>query len=277
MSLKDIIKKINRSPNEAEDLDSGYDNEYYQGAYGNRPADDRRPSETPAEDRFGEERRLADDRFATRFDAPVVGASSDDYYAPRRGWQEEDAPGYRERPVETVNTAVEPAAVPAEPEYLTFSPATYRDCREAIVRGLAAGHVIEVRLGRLEANDVLRLFDYMMGAVLALEGELVRPRTTTVVLLPAGVELDESKLEPEDEEDDEMYEDEDEYEDEYENEYEDEDEYEDEYEDDDEYEDEYDDESEEDESDDVYEKDEYAEEDDDGVYADEEEADRDAE
>ena len=59
--------------------------------------------------------------------------------------------------------------------------------------------MVVVRLRNLEANDVLRLFDYMMGAVLALEGELVRPAATTVVLIPKDVELDEDELEPDDE------------------------------------------------------------------------------
>ena len=88
-----------------------------------------------------------------------------------------------------------------------------------------------VRLGNMEANDVLRLFDYMMGAVLALEGELVRPAATTVVLLPKGAELDEDELEPDDDDEDEYEEDEES--EEYEEEYEDEEseEYEEEYED----------------------------------------------
>ncbi len=107
------------------------------------------------------------------------------------------------------------------------------------MRGLASGHVVVVRLGDLEAADILRLFDYMMGAVLALEGEMVRPRATTVVLLPAGVELDEDELELDDE--DEEDEDSDEYEEDDSDEYEDGEEYEDEY--DDEYE-EYDDDEE---------------------------------
>ena len=127
---------------------------------------------------------------------------------------------------------MEPVFAPEPaPEYLYFTPATYRDCREGIVKGLAAGHVVVVRLGDLEATDVLRLFDYMMGAVLALEAELVRPEATTVVLVPAGVELDEDELELDDE-------------DEYEDEYEDDEEYEDEYEEDEEYEEEYDEEEE---------------------------------
>ena len=115
---------------------------------------------------------------------------------------EEDAPAYRERV--QVEEKVEPVFTPEPaPEYLYYTPATYRDCREGIVKGLAAGHVVVVRLADLEASDVLRLFDYMMGAVLALNAELVRPEATTVVLVPDGVELDEDELELDDEDEDE--------------------------------------------------------------------------
>jgi FtsZ-interacting cell division protein YlmF len=147
----------------------------------------------------------------------------DDFRAPRTGlYVEEDAPAYRER----VEEKVEPVFAPEPtPEYLYYTPATYRDCREGIVKGLAAGHVVVVRLGDLEATDVLRLFDYMMGAVLALDAELVRPEATTVVLVPDGVELDEDELELDDE-DEEEYEDDEEYDEDEEYEEYDEEEYE---------------------------------------------------
>ena len=203
--MKDFFKKFTKPQTEVEDLDSGYDSEYYAGSY-------------DKEERVSDERRPEDSRF-----------ENNDYYAPRGGlYVEQDAPAYRERPEERVEPVFTPEPAP---EYLYFTPATYRDCREGIVKGLAAGHVVVVRLGDLEATDVLRLFDYMMGAVLALEAELVRPEATTVVLVPAGVELDEDELELDDE-------------DEYEDEYEDDEEYEDEYEEDEEYEEEYNEEEE---------------------------------
>ena len=203
--MKDFFKKFTKPQTEVEDLDSGYDSEYYAGSY-------------DKEERVSDENRSEDSRF-----------ENNDYYAPRGGlYVEQDAPAYRERPEERVEPVFTPEPAP---EYLYFTPATYRDCREGIVKGLAAGHVVVVRLGDLEATDVLRLFDYMMGAVLALEAELVRPEATTVVLVPAGVELDEDELELDDE-------------DEYEDEYEDDEEYEDEYEEDEEYEEEYDEEEE---------------------------------
>ncbi len=242
----DFFKKRTKTQHDVDDLDAGYDNEYYQGAYDRRDErddrsdryddrryDDRRNEDRRSDDRRSDDRRYDDrpddryDRYDDRYDD-----RSDRY--DRRTWQEQDAPAYRERFEEKTEPAFEPAPAP---EYLYFKPASYRDCREGIVRGLAAGHVVVVRLGGLEATDVLRLFDYMMGAVLALEGELVRPQATTVVLLPAGIELDDSELEL-DEDEDEDYEDE-EYEEDYEDEAEEDiDEYEDadeaEYDDDDE-------------------------------------------
>ena len=211
--MKDFFKKLTKTQNEVNDLDAGYDSDYYQGAYDR--SDDRRDDGYDRQDRYDDRR---DDRFdrRDRFDDRY-----DDRYD-RRTWQEQDAPSYRERVEEKPAPAFEPAPAP---EYLYFTPSTYRDCREGIVRGLAAGHVVVVRLSNLEANDVLRLFDYMMGAVLALEGELVRPAATTVVLLPKGTELDEDELEPDDEslDDDEEYEEEsyEEYEEESYEEYED--------------------------------------------------------
>jgi FtsZ-interacting cell division protein YlmF len=225
--MKDFFKKFTKPQTEVEDLDSGYDSEYYAGSYDKADRrDDRQDDRRPA----GEPERF--DR-AERYDR------DDSYYAPRGGlYVEEDAPAYRERTQAQVEEKVEPVFTPEPaPEYLYYTPATYRDCREGIVKGLAAGHVVVVRLADLEASDVLRLFDYMMGAVLALNAELVRPEATTVVLVPDGVELDEDELELDDEEyeDDEDYEDEEYDEDEDYEEY-DEDEYE-EYDEDGEYED----------------------------------------
>lgn len=264
----------------------GYEEPDFRPDNNSRYYENERPAERPAErvvERVVERPAPVEQPVAFREESPVRA---------RETWQEADAPGYRPTPAE-VETAPAPAPVftPAPaPEYLYFTPSTYRDCREGIVKGLATGHVVVVRLRKLEAGDVLRLFDYMMGAVLALDGELVRPASTTVVLVPKDVELKEEDIEPDeeeelvlaDEESDEEYDedeydeydeedtyengeygsyDEDEYEDEYdEEEYEDEAEYE-EYEDEDEYDDEYDDAEYEDEyDDDEYEDDESEEE-----------------
>ncbi|MBO5510552.1 MAG: cell division protein SepF [Clostridia bacterium] len=221
--MKDFFKKLTKPQPEVEDLDTGYDSEYYAGSYdkADRRAEGR-PEGRPEEDRRADRYEERDYR-AERTDRAERVEREDDYYAPRTGlYVEEDAPAYRER----VEEKVEPVFAPEPtPEYLYYTPASYRDCREGIVKGLAAGHVVVVRLGDLEASDVLRLFDYMMGAVLALNAELVRPEATTVVLVPDGVELDEDELELDDE-DEEEYEDDEEYDEDGEYEEYDEEEYE---------------------------------------------------
>ena len=298
--MKNLFKKLSNPQTEVEDLDSGYDSEYYAGSYdkadrrdnraesgrydergyneqprdgyrpeagryNEQPRDSYRPEAGRFDERRYDERPVEDNRYGyneRRYDERPVednryghNERDDGYYAPRGGlYVEEDAPAYRER----VEEAAEPVFTPEPaPEYLYYTPATYRDCREGIVKGLAAGHVVVVRLGDLAAGDVLRLFDYMMGAVLALDAELVRPEATTVVLVPDGVELDEDELELDgdepDEDDDEEYEEDEE-----------------EYEEDEEYEEEYDEDAEYDE-DEEYDEEEYDEEEEYEEYADEDE------
>ena len=223
--MKDFFKKLGKTQNEVEDLDSGYDSEYYTGSYDKADRrddrrDDRYDERRPMDDRYDDRRddrrddrwddrrddrrddRYDDRRMSDRFDDRRDDRRDDRYYddrrsadtaerfdrdagyaAPRGGlYVEEDAPAYRER----VEEKAEPVFTPEPaPEYLYYTPATYRDCREGIVKGLAAGHVVVVRLGDLEANDVLRLFDYMMGAVLALNAELIRPEAIHVMQITA--------------------------------------------------------------------------------------------
>ena len=242
--MKNFFKKINRNQEaEQEDLNLDY-SDFYMGKDSRSDRSDR------AEDRREEsapEQRSAGGYYDVAkpsrggYEEPDFQSDNTRYYdraedqrptervverpmerpldrgesvvRPRETWLEADAPGYRPNPA-TVEPEAETVFTPTPaPEYLYFTPSTNRDCREGIVKGLAAGHVVVVRLGDLEASDVLRLFDYMMGAVLALNAELVRPESTTVVLVPDGVELDEDELELDDEdeyEDDEEYEDEDE-------------------------------------------------------------------
>ena len=245
--MKNFFKKLNRGQDvEQDDLNLDY-GDFYVGkempnadrpaepasgnGYYDVPKNNNRGGYEEPDFRSDSGRYYDADRPVER---PAEPAES--FIKPRETWQETDTDGYRPQQQAVAEPAPEPTPVftPAPaPEYLYFTPSTYRDCREGIVKGLATGHVVVVRLRSLEANDVLRLFDYMMGAVLALEGELVRPAATTVVLLPKDVELDEDELE-DDEEDEPEAEYEDEYDEEYEEEYEEEygDDFEDEYEED---------------------------------------------
>ena len=268
-----------------EEPDFRSDNSRY---YDDRPIADR-PAERVVE-------RVVERPIERPVEQPVPQES---YVKPRETWQEADAPAYRpaQPEAEAAPAPAQPAVfTPAPaPEYLYVTPSTYRDCREGIVKGLATGHVVVVRLRKLAANDVLRLFDYMMGAVLALDGTMERPAATTVVLVPKDVEINPEDLEADEdeepyyEESEEEYDeeaddeaDEEDYEEDYEEDtyangeygsYDEEDEYEDEEYDDEDYaDDEYEDEEYDDEEyDEEYDEEEYDEEEyEDEDYADEE-------
>lgn len=65
----------------------------------------------------------------------------------------------------------------------TFSPLTCEDSAE-IVDAYKEGKVVVICVEELDKPNFLRLFDYLMGAVQALDGELRRIDRDTVVLLP---------------------------------------------------------------------------------------------
>lgn len=73
----------------------------------------------------------------------------------------------------------------------TFTPLTCTDSAE-IVDALKDGRVIVICVEELDKPNFLRLFDYLMGAVQALDGELKRVDRDTVVLLPYGIDEDVS-------------------------------------------------------------------------------------
>ncbi len=71
----------------------------------------------------------------------------------------------------------------------TFTPLTCTDSAE-IVDAFKDGRVIVICVEELDKPNFLRLFDYLMGAVHALDGQLERIDRDTVVLLPYGVDED---------------------------------------------------------------------------------------
>ncbi len=225
-----FLNKLNKNTPEIDDPNVGYSDEYYRGSYGRRGnecsddlTDDRRDNDR--RDSYRDDRRDNDrdsyrddrrdnDRDSYRYDRRDNDRDSyrddrrdndrDSYRDDRRDYDRRD--DYRDSRLSRARMEERPEEAVFEPdpapEYLYFTPSNYSDCREGIVRGLCAGHVVVVRLGDLEAADVLRLFDYMMGAVIALEADLVRPQATTVVLLPYGAELDESILDIDEDDED---------------------------------------------------------------------------
>ena len=71
----------------------------------------------------------------------------------------------------------------------TFTPATCQDST-AVVDTFKDGRVVVICVEELDKANFLRLFDYVMGAVHALDGKLTRIDRDTVLLLPYGVEED---------------------------------------------------------------------------------------
>ena len=67
----------------------------------------------------------------------------------------------------------------------TFTPVEYEDA-SAIVEALKDGRVAVVCIEELDRASFVRVFDYLMGALQALDGELRRVDRETIVLLPAG-------------------------------------------------------------------------------------------
>ena len=71
----------------------------------------------------------------------------------------------------------------------TFTP---KDCQDspAIVDAFKNGRVVVICIEELDKENFYRLFDYVMGAVHALDGKLTRADRDTVVLFPYDVEED---------------------------------------------------------------------------------------
>ena len=67
----------------------------------------------------------------------------------------------------------------------TFTPTAYEDA-SAIVEALKDGRVAVVCIEELDRASFVRIFDYLMGARQALDGELRRVDRETIVLLPVG-------------------------------------------------------------------------------------------
>ena len=86
----------------------------------------------------------------------------------------------------------------------TFTPASCDDSAE-IVDAFKDGRVAVICIEELDKPNFMRLFDYLMGAVQALDGELTRIDRDTVVLLPYGVDIEELDIDELDEVEDVEY------------------------------------------------------------------------
>ena len=182
--IKDLLKKF-RANEEPEELDTGYDSDYYGGTY--------------SSDRDGDYGRDAD--------AKVFGEDNRDEYAPRSyddRYDNDREPGEATR-VYSPRSAQGAYRRPENRGTLYFTPESYEEVRADIVTGLMESHVVVVNVRYIERDELLRLFDYVMGAAHALEAEMSRLDGSNILLCPKGVEIDveELVLADEDEEDEE--------------------------------------------------------------------------
>ncbi len=116
---------------------------------------------------------------------------NNDYYGDAASTTEEPTAEEAYAVAETSDVSVVLSA-PAEEEPLmkrTFVPETCDDSQD-IVDAYKAGRVIVICIENLDKTNFLRLFDYLMGAVQALDGEFTRIDRDTVALFPYGVDPD---------------------------------------------------------------------------------------
>lgn len=181
-----IFSKKNNQFGETEDLDSGYNNRYYN---------QRERSESRPERRSYDEggREDTTDFYGGR--QPERPARSSVYEEEENARYYRDR-GYEEEPVRR-RVDKEPVA-PARPENqgtLYYTPESYADMRGEIVSGVAECHVVVVNVRNLLGTpDMIRLLDYLMGAVQALGATLRRLGGNNLLLVPADVEIDEDEL-----------------------------------------------------------------------------------
>lgn len=158
----------------AEDFDVDYDNIYYED----------RPTSNPSDE-------LSDDSVEK------MSAFGGDAYSNTYAADASEVKVVKEEPVVEEEEEIE-----EEPLYkVVFAPETYRDSAE-IVECFKMGRVVVIDTAELAREDFLRMLDYVMGAVHALDGQLVRLSKEEVALFPADVDteidIDEIEDEPED-------------------------------------------------------------------------------
>ena len=163
----------------AEDFDADYDSIYYGDS--DNTADDGKNGEV-----------TSDDLYMTGYD--TAGVSDVHIVTPEKT---EISVADKKEPPKPEPEQDEPAE-----EYLykvTYTPERYTDSPD-IVDAFMNGRVVVINAEELDKENFLRMFDYIMGAVQALEGDIRKIRGKTVVLLPEGtdpnIDIDEIEEEP---------------------------------------------------------------------------------
>ncbi len=148
-----IFKKLAKDPEPEEFLDDGYDNGYY--------------------DEFPKDEGLVTD------DSAIEDVSA------------------AEEPIEDQAEMREPQPMPkkplepAKPAVKYYAPAELADRQKAVAK-LADGYIVMLLdVDKLEREVFVRFFDYVMGAVQALEGDVRKINKSTLALIPYGANVED--------------------------------------------------------------------------------------
>ena len=148
-----IFKKLAKDPEPEEFLDDGYDNGYY--------------------DEFPKNEGLVTD------DSVIEDVSTEEEAAEDQAEMREPQP-MPKKPLE-----------PAKPAVKYYAPAELADRQKAVAK-LAEGYIVMLLdVDLLEKDVFLRFFDYVMGAVQALDGDIRKINKSTLALIPYGANVDD--------------------------------------------------------------------------------------
>lgn len=75
-----------------------------------------------------------------------------------------------------------------EPVYKVLYAPEDCDCRGDIVDDLIAGRVVVMNIADMDKDEMFRMFDYVMGALQVLGGEMKRYGKKVVALFPADID-----------------------------------------------------------------------------------------
>lgn len=148
-----IFKKLAKDPEPEEFIDDGYDNGYYDEF----PKDDGLVTDELMVEEVNTVEEPAQEQAEIREPGPVPG-----------------------KPLE-----------PAKPAVKYYAPAELAD-REKAVAKLAEGYIVMLLdVDQLEKDVFVRFFDYVMGAVQALDGDIRKVNKSTLMLIPFGANVDD--------------------------------------------------------------------------------------
>ena len=148
-----LLKKLTKNPEPEEFQDDGYDNSYYD---------------------FPENDTLVTD------DAVVEEVSVEQEAVVEEPVEMREPQPMPKKPLE-----------PAKPAVKYYAPAELADRQKAVAK-LAEGYIVMLLdVDQMDRDVFLRFFDYIMGAVQALEGDVRKISKSTIALIPYGANVDD--------------------------------------------------------------------------------------